>query len=40
MRPGAIEFLEDLHKHYEIVIFTAAMKDVNKFLIFSMQIAF
>ena len=28
IRPGAIKFLQELSKHYEIVIFTAAMSDV------------
>ena len=29
-RPGANNFLKELSKHYEIVIFTAAMPDVSK----------
>ena len=29
MRPGCIEFLKELSKKYEIVIFTAATKDVS-----------
>ncbi len=29
IRPGAIRFLNELSKFYEIVIFTAAMPDVN-----------
>lgn len=29
IRPGAIKFLTELSKYYEIVIFTAAMSDVN-----------
>ena len=34
IRPGAIKFLTELSKYYEIVIFTAAMSDVfNLFLI-------
>jgi TFIIF-interacting CTD phosphatase-like protein len=34
IRPGAIKFLNELSKYYEIVIFTAAMPDVSiiKFL--------
>ena len=30
IRPGAETFLEEMQKYYEIVIFTAAMQDVNK----------
>lgn len=29
IRPGAIKFLNELSKYYEIVIFTAAMPDVQ-----------
>ncbi len=29
IRPGAIRFLNELSKYYEIVIFTAAMPDVS-----------
>lgn len=34
IRPGAEHFLEEMSKFYEIVVFTAAMQDVNKFIIF------
>jgi TFIIF-interacting CTD phosphatase-like protein len=30
VRPGAMEFLKKLSPIYEIVIFTAATKDVNR----------
>jgi CTD small phosphatase-like protein 2 len=30
IRPGAIRFLSELSKFYEIVIFTAAMPDVRR----------
>jgi len=30
IRPGAEHFLEEMHKYYEIVVFTAAMQDVIK----------
>jgi CTD small phosphatase-like protein 2 len=33
VRPGALEFLEEMNKYYEIVIFTAAMKDVSVVLL-------
>ena len=38
IRPGAIRFLNELSKYYEIVIFTAAMPDVinDFFMRFSM----
>lgn len=29
IRPGAEQFLEEMSKYYEIVVFTAAMQDVN-----------
>ena len=29
IRPGAIKFLNELAKYFEIVIFTAAMPDVS-----------
>jgi CTD small phosphatase-like protein 2 len=29
IRPGAIKFLNELSKYYELVIFTAAMPDVS-----------
>lgn len=29
IRPGAIKFLNELSKYYEIVVFTAAMPDVR-----------
>jgi len=29
IRPGAIKFLNELSKYYELVIFTAAMPDVT-----------
>lgn len=29
IRPGAEHFLEEMNKYYEIVVFTAAMQDVN-----------
>ena len=29
IRPGAIKFLNELSKYYELVVFTAAMPDVN-----------
>jgi CTD small phosphatase-like protein 2 len=29
VRPGAPEFLKEMSKYYELVIFTAAMQDVN-----------
>jgi CTD small phosphatase-like protein 2 len=28
IRPGAENFLEEMHEYYEIIIFTAAMQDV------------
>ena len=28
IRPGAYEFIEELHKYYEIVIFTASLAKV------------
>jgi TFIIF-interacting CTD phosphatase-like protein len=33
IRPGAIKFLNELSKYYELVIFTAAMPDVNELMI-------
>ena len=38
MRPGCIEFLKDLTDKYEIVIFTAATKEVIYVVIISMLI--
>jgi TFIIF-interacting CTD phosphatase-like protein len=29
VRPGVDEFLTEMNKHYEVVIFTAAMQDVR-----------
>ena len=29
IRPGAIKFLQELSKYYEVVVFTAAMPDVS-----------
>lgn len=37
MRPGAQQFLEEMSKLFEIVIFTAAMQDVMRLFINSMQ---
>ena len=34
IRPGALRFLNELSDYFEIVIFTAAMPDVSKFLLF------
>ena len=34
IRPGAIKFLNELSKYYELVIFTAAMPDVRNSIIF------
>jgi TFIIF-interacting CTD phosphatase-like protein len=31
VRPGALKFLEEMSKHFEVVIFTAAMQDVSPF---------
>ena len=33
IRPGAIKFLQELSKFYEIIVFTAAMPDVSYFLV-------
>jgi len=33
IRPGAENFLEELHKHYELVIFTAATQDYADFVL-------
>ncbi len=32
VRPGCINFIETMGKYYEIVIFTAALKEVSEFL--------
>ena len=42
IRPGCFEFLEEMAKYYELVIFTAAMQDVRLsiFNFFSTQTQF
>jgi TFIIF-interacting CTD phosphatase-like protein len=36
VRPGAEGFLEEMAKHYEVCIFTAAMQDVRNLIKISM----
>lgn len=33
VRPGCFEFIEELSKYFEIVIFTASLSKVNKILL-------
>ena len=40
IRPGAEHFLEEMSKYYEIVVFTAAMQDVNYLFILFYIIVF
>jgi TFIIF-interacting CTD phosphatase-like protein len=37
IRPGTENFLEEMSKYFEIVVFTAAMQDVNLNKILSIQ---